>query len=56
MLKTHKETVEMSIFRHWTSTGVKIMAKNLENRQISRKIDKLAHFDPLLLEKINFLG
>ena len=32
MLKTHRDTVEKSIFGHWTSTGVKIMAKNLENR------------------------
>ena len=56
MLKTHRDTVEKSIFGHWTSTGVKIWGKILENREISPKIGKLAHFDPLLLEKINFLG
>ena len=56
LLETYGGTVEINIYRHGTSEGVKILAKNPKKRQISSKIGQLAHFEALVPEKKYFLG
>ena len=54
MVETYGGTVGINIYRHGTSEGVKIMAKNpkkTKKRQISSKIGRLAHFEALVPEK-----
>ena len=56
LLETYGGTVEINIYRHGTSEGVKILAKNPKKRQFSSKIGRLAHFEPLVPEKKIFFG
>ena len=59
LVETYGGTVEINIYRHGTSEGVKILAKNSKNpkkRQISSKIGRLAHFEALVPVSKIFLG
>ena len=51
LVETDGGAVEINIYRHPTSKGVKILAKNPKKRQFWSKIGKLAHFEALVPEK-----